>query len=272
MQTQTLKVVLNNVDFNSMMFIVVEGDNSANVLGRTMTEWVMSALSGYSAISVKIKDFKLDDIKKYLSDSKYTIILFNNLILLTSDDIKRLVDYVVFKGVKACKFSGGYAFETEYLKKAKEVFYDSVYYQDAQDFYMVEDKKQLAYATEILQERIIAGHLANGVDVRSSYIEADVKIGKGTMIFNGNVIKGHTIIGNNVILKEKNVIENCVIGDECCVSGSTLLNSKLEEGVFVKPYCYIEKSELRKNCILDSGIELVGRKTRPNSKIHKKEE
>lgn len=274
MQTQTEKLVLKPNDFNSVTIFITEPQKplATNILGRTMSEWVMSACKGYLCVVVKNDKFDLDYFKQYLTNSKYTIILANSLILLTNDAINNLVDYVTFKGIKACKFSGGYAFETEYLKKEKNIFYDSVYYNDQQDFYMVEDKKQLKYATEVLQERILATHVMNGVEITNSYIEADVKIGKGTIIFSGNVIKGNTIIGDNVILKEKNVIENSTVSSECCVSGSTIVNSTLEEGVFVKPYCYVEKSIVRKNCLLGVGVNLVNRKTRAGSKINKKEE
>lgn len=274
MQTQTERIVLKTIENISVDILIVEQSKplSSNVLGRTMTEWVERACEKYPTKVVSVDKFDLTLIKNHLTNSKYTIILFNNLILLTNEAVKNLVEYVVFKGIKACKFSGGYAFETEYLKKEKNIFYDSVYYADQYDFYMVEDKKQLKYASEVLQERIVAFHTMNGVEITSSYIEADVKIGAGTMIFAGNVLKGNTIIGKNVILKEKNVIENSVVSDECCVSNSTITNSTLEEGVFVKPYCIVENSVVRKNCLLGGGVNLTNRKTRAGAKIYKKEE
>lgn len=273
MQTQTLKVVLNKTLDNSVMFFILEPEKqlTQNVLGRSMTDWVKNACKNHSTVVVKAEKFDENFLKPYLTNSKYTIVFYNSIILLKNDDVERLIDYITFKGIKACKFSGGCAFETEYLKTAKSIFYDSVYYEDSQDYYMVEDKKQLKYATEILQERIIAEHTLNGVEITNSYVEADVKIGKGTVIFGGNTLKGNTTIGANVILKEKNVIENSHIGNECCLSGSTFINSMLEDGVFVKPYCYVEKTTIRKNCIIGSNVQITNRTIRANSKLSKEE-
>lgn len=273
MQTQTLKVVIDNKQDCSVMFFILEPEKSLtkNVLGRSMTDWVKNACKNHSVVVLKSEKFDEKFLKPYLTNSKYTIVLYNNIILLQPEDVERLVDYITFKKIKACKFSGGCAFETEYLKNAKSIFYDSVYFEDSQDYYMVENKKQLKYATEILQERIIAEHIMNGVEISNSYVEADVKIGKGTVIFGGNMIKGNTVIGANVILKEKNVIENSRIGNDCCLSGSTFVDSTLEDGVFVKPYCFVEKTTIRKNCIIGSNMQITNRTIRANSKLSNEE-
>lgn len=273
MQTQTIKLeTIKDTDNSVMIFILEPPKASTKVLGRTFSQWVSAACGEYSNASIVCEKFSFDFLKQYLTNSKYTIVLLNSLILLTPNAVKNLVDYITVKGVKACKFSGGYVFETQYLKTAKDVFYDSVYYNDQQAFYIVDDRKQLKFATEILQERIYAEHIINGVEIQNACIEADVKIGKGTIIFGGNIIKGNTVIGNNCVIKEKNIIENSTIGNECCVSGSTILNSALEDGVFVKPYCYVEKSLLRKNTLVDSNMRLIDKKTRANAKIKQKEE
>lgn len=274
MQTLELKL-LKQKDFNErVMFFVIEDQfSSQRVLGRKLSEWVLKACDNYSVGVVPCEKFELDNIKPYLNDAKYTFILSGGMILLGKRDVEDMVEYVTLKQSKACKLPGGYAFETDYLKKAKEIFFDSVYFNQTENLILIDDKKKLNYATGVLQDRIISDLEKHGVKITGNcYIEPDVEIAKGTIVFGGNTIKGECYVGENVVLKENNVLENVRIGAGSCVSNSTIINSELNENVFVKPYCYIEKCIIRKNTNIASGVELIKRKTRENANINKKEE
>lgn len=274
MQTLELKLAKQK-EFNErvMIFVIEDQFFSQRVLGRKMSNWVLKACENYSVGVVPCEKFEIDIIKPYLNDAKYTFILSGGMILLEQKDVEHMVEYVTLKQSKACKLPGGYAFETEYLRKSKEIFFDSVYFSQSENMILVDDKKKLAYATGVLQDRIIAKLEKSGVAITgASYIEPDVEIEKGTIVFGGNTIKGECYIGENVVLKENNVLENVRIGAGSCVSNSTIIDSELGENVFVKPYCYIEKCSIRKNTNIASGVELVKRKTRENANINKKEE
>lgn len=274
MQTLELKK-LKEISFNDdvMIFVIEDSAHAVKVLDISMSEWVLRACDGFSVATIPCKEFVLDDIKPYLTNSKFTVILSAGLILLQPNDVRKMIDYIIFKNISACKLPNGYAFNTRYLLENKNIFFDSVYVDESEDFISADGKSKMDYLSSILQDRIIEKHIKNGATISGqAYIGADVVIGKDVMIFDGNVLKGNTFVADGVILKEKNVIENSEIGKEGCVSGSTIVNSTIEENVYIKPYCYIEDSLVRKNSLLSSGVELINRKTRAGAKINKKEE
>ena len=63
------------------------------------------------------------------------------------------------------------------------------------------------------------------------------------------------------------VIEDSVIGNDVCISSSTITNSKIEDNVFILPYCYVVNSTIRKNCYISSGIRVEKRTVRAGSKL-----
>ena len=178
------------------------------------------------------------------------------------------MEYVQFKEIKACKFNGGFAFDVEYLKNVKEVRFDSYLPIESDDFLVIDSKAKVVVASNILKNRIIQKHIANGVEFMGNCeIDDQVEIGKNVVIFGGNIIKGDTIVGENTILKENNIIENCVIGNDVCISSSTISNSKIEDNVFVLPYCYVADSTIRKNCYISSNVKVEKRTVRAGSRL-----
>ena len=141
---------------------------------------------------------------------------------------------------------------------------------DSEDLIVVDSEQKLNYATKILADRIMRTHVSNGVSIMGDCtIEAEVEIGKGSMIFAGNILKGNTKIGENSILKENNIIENSYIGNDVCVSSSNVVNSKIEDNAFVLPYCYINNATIRKNCYIGSHLSIENRTVRAGSRLTK---
>ncbi len=247
---------------NSDVAVLILNENKGyKILGKNMLDWVVEATSDYTCFCA---DYKDEDVvkfaKEHLVECEYFIVIFDKLPLLTKESFNKLMEYCLVKKINVCKFSGGYVFNLNYLKKVENLFVDSVYILDQESFYLVENKKMCAYAKEVLQNRIIQKHINNGVDiinVKDVEIHPDVEIGKNVVLFKGNVLKGNTVIGENVILKENNVIENSVIGKDACVCGSTVVNSKIGEGSIIMPYCNIENSKISKNCTVKSGSVLI---------------
>lgn len=90
----------------------------------------------------------------------------------------------------------------------------------------VNSLRDLALARAELQERILERHLANGVRIAApdtAFIDADVEIGRGTVIHPCVVIQHDVAIG-----------EHCVIGPFAHVRPGTTLDSGVEVGNFVE--------------------------------------
>ena len=180
------------------------------------------------------------------------------------------MEYVTVKDINACKFTGGFAFKNEYLLKSKKIHFDAILPLDEEEFLIVNNAAKLKFATGILHDRIVQKHVNNGVEIiGDSEIDETVEIGKNCMIFKGNVIKGNTVISDNTILKENNIIDNCIVGQDVCIAGSNLTNSKIEDNVFILPYCYINNSTIRKNCYISSNEVVENRTLRAGTRLPK---
>ncbi len=63
-----------------------------------------------------------------------------------------------------------------------------------------------------IQSKLIAKNVKI-IDPKNTYIEPDVEVGEGTIIYPNNYIKNGTKIGKNCVLLPNNFIEKSVIGD-----------------------------------------------------------
>ncbi|WP_163536198.1 sugar phosphate nucleotidyltransferase [Gracilibacillus sp. YIM 98692] len=108
----------------------------------------------------------------------------------------------------------------EILKhQGEKISATSVY--DIEEGLGINNPEQLAHAKDILQKRIIEYHTSNGVTVMepsSTYIEAEVKIGKNTVIEPRTELKGNTKIG-----------DNCIVGPDIRLWNYTSINIQKQQ-------------------------------------------
>lgn len=262
---------LKTIDDNSIIIVVLKTKKSFELLGCDCCDWVIDAVKKHSYAVVDYDGGDIVDIaKKSTFSSKYVMFLTSNMPLLTENDIDRLIEYCLIKRVKACKFWGGAVFESEYISKTTSVFYDSVYTQNEENFYIVENAAQRKHAHEVLRNRIIDFHLGKGVDIKNCknvVIEKNVVIGTGTTVYGGNTIKGNSAVCKNVILKENNIIVDSLLGDNSCVSSCVVENSKIGRDTIVMPYCNIKNCEIGNNVIVSANTSIENKKIKDNRKI-----
>ncbi|MCA8942949.1 MAG: bifunctional N-acetylglucosamine-1-phosphate uridyltransferase/glucosamine-1-phosphate acetyltransferase [Planctomycetes bacterium] len=97
---------------------------------------------------------------------------------------------------------------------------------DAEEVSGINDLRQLAIATDLMRERILLQHLANGVcieDPATTFIDHGVEIGRDTRILPCTVIRSGVVIG-----------ENCEIGPFSHLRVGTVLEERAEIGNFVE--------------------------------------
>ena len=270
MLTETLKINLKNIQDDSILIYLLNNEKlNVKLYGLTTLEWVKKAINDFPFVEFNYDNTDLVRfLKPKLVNSKYIIVLFSSTPLLTTPSLIKIMEYVKVKQIKALQFTGGYAFDVNYLKNVDKVIFDNYLPIDNEDFLVVDNQNKLNAALKILKSRIIQKHINNGVEfVGDSEIDEQVVIGKNAVIFSGNVIKGNSEILDNTILKENNIIEHCKIGKDVCISCSNLINSVIEDNVFILPYCYVNNSTIRKNCYISSGIKVENRTVRAGSKL-----
>ncbi len=139
------------------------------------------------------------------------------------------------------------------VEGAKKIFYDDMFYLET---YIL--KKGPVSATQMLEEiysglrfhnavlsikRDINTSLINSgvrlVSINDTYIDIDVEIGEGTIIYPNSFITGNTVIGKDCVIGPDTMIDGSVIGDGCEVVKSVVKASKIGNSCKIGPFSHI---------------------------------
>ena len=252
------------------------------LFGKTPTEWVANAVFD-THIRYAEADFKQDFLpiaKTMINPScKWTVVLFNDTPLFQHKTFLQIMEYFKMKDLKALKLTRGYVFDTQYLMQIDSLLNPQMQYFEEEDFITCYNLKQFAMVGEVLKNRILSYFMKNGVvifDPASTFVDAEVQIGTGTVIEPFNKISGQTIIENNVHLGLFNKIENSIICENAKIDGSIINssmigknatvgknsiisnNAQICDGVAVPPNCMISGVKIDKDVKLKSYYTYVG--------------
>jgi bifunctional UDP-N-acetylglucosamine pyrophosphorylase / glucosamine-1-phosphate N-acetyltransferase len=125
---------------------------------------------------------------------------------------------------------------------------------DASEAIGINNRSHLAEAEAVLRQRINAGWMAAGVtmiDPQNTYIEADVEIGRDTVIWPNTYLQGRTRIGESCVLGPNTVLRDTQLGDRCQVQISVLESALVEDEVDIGPFAH-----LRKGAHLGRGVHM----------------
>jgi len=115
---------------------------------------------------------------------------------------------------------------------------------DAEETIGVNSRVHLAEVETALRRRINREHMLNGVtliDPASTYIEADVRIGRDTMIFPNTYLQGRTELGENNVIGPNSIIRDSRIGNRCKVLASVMDGAVLDNDVDIGPFARLRK-------------------------------
>ena len=108
----------------------------------------------------------------------------------------------------------------------------------------INTRVHLAEAESILRQRINKMHMLAGVtlmDPNSTYIQADVTIGKDTTVWPNTYLRGTTSIGEGCTIGPGTIIEDTQIGNDCTILASVLEGAVVEDHVGMGPFCHLRK-------------------------------
>jgi len=126
--------------------------------------------------------------------------------------------------------------------------------QDPDEILGINDRRQLAKAERVMRQRILDSLMINGVtitDVDTTFIDADVHIGRDTVVQPFSLITGESTIGADCVIGPFAQIHDSIIGDACKIERAHLEKSTLATNVHVGPF-----SRLRPGSLLDEGVRV----------------
>ncbi len=115
---------------------------------------------------------------------------------------------------------------------------------DVEETIGVNTRVHLAEVEAAMRKRINVEHMLNGVtlvDPASTYIDADVQIGRDTVIFPNAYLHGNTEIGVGNVIGPNTIIRDTKIGNRCTVLASVLEGAILEDDVEMGPFARLRK-------------------------------
>jgi bifunctional UDP-N-acetylglucosamine pyrophosphorylase / glucosamine-1-phosphate N-acetyltransferase len=106
----------------------------------------------------------------------------------------------------------------------------------------INNRAHLAEAEGILRQRTNTRWMLEGVtliDPQSTYIEADVVIGRDTVIWPNTYLRGKTVIGEDCRIGPNTIIEDSQVGSACTLLAAVIEKSVLEDEVSMGPFAHL---------------------------------
>jgi bifunctional UDP-N-acetylglucosamine pyrophosphorylase / glucosamine-1-phosphate N-acetyltransferase len=116
------------------------------------------------------------------------------------------------------------------------------------------NRVHLADAEKIMRKRINEGWMLAGVtivDPATTYIEAEVHIGRDTVILPNTYLRGQSVIGEDCEIGPDTILIDTQVGSHVQLLASVLEYAQVANHVTMGPYCH-----LRKGAVLDEGVHL----------------
>ena len=142
--------------------------------------------------------------------------------------------------------------------------------KDSNEMLGINDRVQLAQASEIMRKKILEKLMRSGVtivDPVSTYIDEEVTIGMDTVIMPGAMLEGETTIGEDCIIGPNSRLVCAKIADRVEVNNSVVLESSIGDDTHVGPFAYVRPgSVIGKDVKIGDFVEvkksIIGDKTK----------
>lgn len=243
--------------------------------GMSILNWVVRAcLNQPKVLRVQVGADALDAIRPYINrDVDYSVVFYANTPLLNRTHIKDLLGFVYRKGMNACKLKRGYVFRNDYIKDNDEIYSIDTYDFSSNDFFEVKTHENLAFAREVLSEKIMSYHRKNGVYFENEKylsIDANTEIGSESEIFSNATIGNGTKIGNNSKIGKNATIYGSKIGNNVRLGVQTIvINSIIKDGTLVENGAVVINSVIGENCRIGWSAKLVETSLKDNATIER---
>jgi bifunctional UDP-N-acetylglucosamine pyrophosphorylase/glucosamine-1-phosphate N-acetyltransferase len=135
----------------------------------------------------------------------------------------------------------------------------------------VNDRVELANVRKLAQKRIHEAHGRNGVtivDPDSTLIDADVTIGRDTIVEPSSFIRGDTTIGDDCVIGPLTTLIDSTLGDGVSVPHSYLVSARVDDFGTIGPFAYLRPdAHLHPNAKAGAFVEIKNSTIGKGSKV-----
>jgi bifunctional UDP-N-acetylglucosamine pyrophosphorylase/glucosamine-1-phosphate N-acetyltransferase len=148
---------------------------------------------------------------------------------------------------------GGFEDFESALEQSGQEYCDSAQWA-ARAVHRLDSRLDLMDVQAVARRLTVARLVSQGVrviDPETVYVGPNVKVGSGTVLLPGTILRGSTTVGQHCELGPNAMIRDCTIGDRVSVNASQLNESVVESDTTVGPFAYI-----RPNCHVGSHVKV----------------
>ncbi len=153
------------------------------------------------------------------------------------------------------ELSGGHSvYEGRSAAEAEAVFSGAPGAGTVSGYTAVSTFTELCALQTAVREQIAASLTKQGVcilDPGNTYIDPRVRIGAGTVILPGTILRGETVIGRDCEIGPQSMINSCRVGDGTVVNASQINESTVGSRTTVGPFAYV-----RPGCVIGDEIKV----------------
>lgn len=118
----------------------------------------------------------------------------------------------------------------------------------------INTRKELSQVAKVLREEILDKLMLKGVtiiDPETTFVDAEVVIGRDTIIYPFTILEGKTKIGQNCSLGPGTYLNKVEVGNKVTIQNSVIRESKVRDGARVGPF-----SQIRPNSFIGKEVKI----------------
>ena len=233
---------------DEVLFVVVKAYHSfvknlpnVELCGKRLLDWVLNAGSGCETRIIEDCEDIIGRVRNITTNKNIIAVFYSDTPLLDKGTFNKFCEYFSSHNMNFLRLSRGFIVKSEFLKNNFTLAQGASELDD-KNLLVADSAKVLNLMSNSLYNRILNYHIKNGVIIygqNTVFIDGDVEIEGGVIIYPNNVIKGQSIVGENAIIESGNVIKNSIISNDAVVRGSYIENSKISAGASIEPFSKI---------------------------------
>ncbi len=209
--------------------------------GKTLLDWVLNAGSGCERKVIEDCEDIMARVRSISTSKQIIAVFYSDTPLFDKASFNHFCNYFSSRNMNFLKLSRGFIVKTDFLKSNVAIAQGASALDD-KSLMVADSSKTLNLMSSILYNKILNYHIKNGVIIygqNTVFIDADVEIESGVIIYPNNILMGESIIAGDVVLESGNVIKNSIISNNVTIKSSYIENSKISQGEVIEPYSRI---------------------------------